>query len=123
MVNESNEFSRWTMCLLAIAVAGAIFGSIEGGVAGFIGGGIHGAFYGVPIVLTVAVLTWAFWLSRFIPIMAAAAGCATGILATAISWDTIFSTDYYTAIVLAACIGGIVPGLVLACSVGAYRAR
>jgi uncharacterized membrane protein YjjP (DUF1212 family) len=123
MVNEPNDLSRWTMSLVAIVTAGAVFGLIEGGFAGLIVGGIIATMYGVPIVLTIAVLTWAFWLSRFPPIAAAVAGSATGILATAMSWDRIFSTDYYTAIVLAACIGGIVPGVVLAYSVRAYRER
>jgi hypothetical protein len=114
MVDESIPFSSWSVALFATAAAGAIFGFTEGEVAGFIVGGIMAAFYGVPILLSFAVITWAFWLSRFMPIMASMAGALTGILSTIMIWDTIFATDFRTAVILAACFGGVIPGVATA---------
>jgi hypothetical protein len=62
---------------------------------------------GVPITFTFAVLTWAFWLTRYAPFVAMVTGASTGAIATSATWVSVFGLDNVTSIMLAAVLGGL----------------
>lgn len=72
------EMIFWCYAWLGIALAGGCFGFF----LGFMGSGVQGLAFGFffsgiaafPVLVTVAVATWALWLSRFRLIAAAIAG-------------------------------------------------
>ncbi len=68
----------WFIAWLGITAAGGLFGLIAGSISGMLIGPFIAAFFAVPVVFTIAVITWAFWLTRFSVIMAAVAGAEYG---------------------------------------------
>jgi hypothetical protein len=76
------ELAFWCYVWLGSAVAGGCFGFF----VGFMGSGALGLFFGfmfagiaaAPILVTVSIAAWAFWLTRFRLISAAIAGVLTG---------------------------------------------
>jgi hypothetical protein len=100
----------WFFALTGIAVAGAIFGFCVGYWPGALIGPIAAAFLGAPVLAVAAILLWAFWLSRYAPIVAAAGGAATGVLATALTWsDDVFWLNYPASLALAGVCGAVTP--------------
>jgi len=95
----------WIVAWLATAVAGGVFGLIEGLDLGLIAGPFIAAFFAIPIIISAAIVTWALWLSRFGPLMAGIAGALTGLISTSL----VVGSDSTGSLVLAACIGGLVP--------------
>ena len=91
--------------------AGGVFGMIAGSVFGLFIGPVFAGFFGVPTIVSFAIFTWAFWLTRFSVLMAALAGGCTGFIATALMWDSIFETDFPTSLLLASLIGAIGGGV------------
>jgi hypothetical protein len=97
----------WLVAWFGITLAGGVFGLIAGFIIGGLAGFVIAANFAIPFVITFALLTWAFWLSRYSFLAAAIAGAFTGIVSTATVWDPIFNTDYNLSIALAGCIGSI----------------
>lgn len=81
---KGNYWLAWLIAWLGIALSGGIFGLCLGGGIGFLAGLVIAGVYGLPIIATVAVLTWAFWLMRWQLISATIAGACTGIASTAL---------------------------------------
>lgn len=102
----------WFVAWVGITVAGGVFGLIAGSIPGLMMGPILAAVCGVPLVITFALLTWALWLSRFLPVSATLAGACTGIVSTACVWEQSFLINHVPLVLLAGCIGGTVSGFV-----------
>jgi hypothetical protein len=101
----------WLFAWLGITAAGGLFGLIAGSIPGLFLGPIIAGVFAVPIVLTFALLTWAFWLSRYSFATATLAGASTGIMSAATAWDPVFDLEYIPSMVLAGAIGATVSGL------------
>jgi hypothetical protein len=89
---------------------------VEGGIAGCLIGAIIAACFGLPILLSIAIVSWACWLLPYSYLPAGIAGAVTGAISTAVTWDAILMSDFtipdFTwAVMTAACIGGAVPSL------------
>ncbi len=72
----------WVMVWLGTSAAGGLFGLLLGCFPGLLFGIIFAAMLGVPVVATVAIVSWALWLSRYRLLIAGLAGAATGVVAT-----------------------------------------
>lgn len=80
----------WCFVGLGTAAAGGLFGFLLGclsrtaigAIVGLIIGCIFAGACAVPVVVTVAVLVWAMWLSRFRLLVGGFAGGLTGLVAT-----------------------------------------
>jgi hypothetical protein len=97
----------WLRVWVMIIVAGAVFGSLQFPIAGTVAGAFIAAFLAPPFVMSAVILTWACWLSRLAVLTAAAAGAATGVFATAMTWDSVFAMEFEIALVWAGFIGGL----------------
>jgi hypothetical protein len=97
----------WLVACLGTVAAGTVFGMIAGGVFGLCFGPVFAGVFGVPVIVSFAFITWAFWLTRFTVLMAALAGGCTGFIATALTWVSIFETDFPTSLLLASLIGAL----------------
>ena len=118
----------WWSAYCGTAVAGGVFGGALSGMVGIVmilSGHEHGLVaiatiplvfgYGllcatataIPIVVTVAILTWMFWLSRFRLIFAGLAGGMTGAVAMRgpIGWRGFFGAYEFGLIFLAGVTG------------------
>jgi hypothetical protein len=104
-------FRLWFVAWIGTVLAGGVFGALVGAVFGLLAGPFFAAFFGVPVVCTIAALSWALWLDRAIVLMAAIAGGLTGFIATAMVWDPIFMLEYGGSLVAASIIGALGAGL------------
>ncbi len=85
-----DTFGFWCFVWLGTTAAGGLFGLLVGCFAvsmavcilGILVGCIVAGVCAVPVVVTVAVLTWAMWLSRFRVLVAGLVGGLTGLIAT-----------------------------------------
>src|SRR5262249_26983628 len=62
-------------------LAGGVFGMLLAQIPGFLAGSIIAGMYSAPIAITIALLMWAFWLTRY----QLAAGILVGVLTGALS--------------------------------------
>ncbi|MCD4727336.1 MAG: DUF1559 domain-containing protein [Pirellulales bacterium] len=99
----------WFIIWLGTTLSGGIFGHIATGDAvGVIGGVILAGFFALPMLVFVAVITRFMWLERFRVVMAGLGGCATGILATHLTFkefDDVLA--YQPALLIAGCFGAL----------------
>jgi hypothetical protein len=77
----SNELAFWCFAWLGIVLTGAGFGFYLGfmrnPIMGLIFGTVFAGIAAFPVLVTVAIATWALWLSRFRLITAGIAGAMT----------------------------------------------
>jgi hypothetical protein len=108
----------WLVTWIGVALAGSEFGMIVGlsegdlgaAFAGFFAGMIVAGVFAVPVVITVATLSWALWLSRFALAVATLSGACTGFISSSLLFSG--APAYFSLIALATCIGGLVTGLI-----------
>jgi hypothetical protein len=108
---RQSDFLFWLLVLLGTAAAGGFFGLLAAGGSGILLGTIIAGAIATPVVSSAAILTWAFWLTRFRTIVAAASGACVGVLSTiAIPLPLIFRS-FAINYLLAGAIGAVGAGL------------
>ena len=112
----------WLYIWLGTLLAGGLFGAMLGVlplldgevldslVGGLIVGPFVAAEFATPIISSIAVLTWAFWLYRYRVLMAVLGGGATGILAT-IKLFRFFPQSMFLLCVVACLFGTVGAGI------------
>lgn len=101
---ERNFWLAWLVAWLGISLAGGIFGLVLAGTAGLAGGVAIAGGTGAPVVVTVAIAAWAFWLSQFHVVAAIIAGACTGAVST---WIVAGVGDSFSEVAPFALIAGL----------------
>jgi hypothetical protein len=103
---------EWIVAFFATVIAGGIFGVLYD-FLGIIAGPLIAFGIGIFVIPSVAALTWALLLSRFANIAAAFAGAATGVLSVLLNRQLLnfVFRDVESSLIVAGCIGAIVPGV------------
>jgi hypothetical protein len=100
-------FSFWIWAWLGTAAAGGVFGLIYGGPLGLVFGAVFAGIVAVPIHATIAIVTWAMWLSRLQVASAGLAGGLTGVVGTALLFSPALRIAMSGAMVLAGSLGAL----------------
>lgn len=104
-------------CVLSwfgILGAGGLYGILIGGnepIFGFVAGIVIAAVVSVPVIISIAVLAWAFWLSRFQIALTTLTGACTGIASSTPFTFEIYPNAAIPLILIAGCLGGVGGGL------------
>jgi len=98
----------WLSAWFGTALAGGVFGAVEAGVLGCVAGVLYAGVAAAPVQATFAAATWILSLSPIRVLVAGVAGATTGVVATAVTFDsTLFGFQYEKSLVLAGAIGGV----------------
>jgi hypothetical protein len=112
---QGNYRTASQLSWLGILLAGGIYGIIIGGnepIFGFIAGIVIAAMFSLPVIVTIGVIVWAFWLNRFQISIAILVGACTGMGSSALITTSGFSGSATAMILLAGLLGGAGGGFV-----------
>lgn len=98
----------WLVTWFGIVLAGGVFGMFLAAIPGFVIGAMVAGIYGAPIALTIALLTWALWLTRYQIVAGTVAGVLSGVLSTLFLMLDSASTEEMIGLpLIAGCLGGL----------------